>query len=109
MSNQVMLEAWRRSNLLHHMKGDRHQKLLYDPATRVSATASVDQTMVTPSAPTTASDDSFLPVMNKYVWILNDGSVYIDSLATTWENDYEVLWAYRAKTGHCMIFNYRFL
>ena len=38
-----------------------------------------------PSAAKTASDGSFLAFTYKYVWILNDSSIYVDVLATAWE------------------------
>ena len=41
---------------------------------------------LTSSAPTTASDGSFLTFAYKYVWILNDSSIYVDGLAIPWEN-----------------------
>ena len=34
----------------------------------------------------TASDGSFLPIIYSCVYILNDNSIYIDGLATLWEN-----------------------
>ena len=52
----------------------------------INIDASKRQDYLTPPATTTASDGSFLAFSYKYVWILNNSSIYVDSLATAWKN-----------------------